>query len=69
MTAPSPMPCSARPAISIGHELAAEATTLPPANAITARVNGRTGPPASAAWPAATIPTMLASRNPLNAHP
>ena len=60
---------SARPAMSMPQELAADASTLPPAKARTARVNGRTGPDASAIWPAATIPTIDASRKPLNAQP
>ena len=66
---PTAKPCTTRAAISCHISPAALASTRPATNSGRPASSGSRGPRASERMPEATMPTMLATRNPVNAQP
>src|SRR5436305_14344430 len=69
MIKPLPSPCTTRPATSCAIVVAVPARTRPTRKHTMPTISGVRGPRLSVSWPAATMPTTLATRKPVNAHP
>src|SRR3954453_24121759 len=69
MINPPPRPWTARPATSWVMVVAVPESRSPARKATSPATSGRRGPRLSLSWPDATMPTTLATRNPVKAQP